>query len=184
MDNEKYDKTLLESGDSRNVVDKYRYWSNEHIKQDLEKTKIPLHIAIENVTHDFNVGSIIRTANAFNVSTVQIIGTRRYNKRGAMCTEKYLSVNWHESVDSFAKWANEQQLPIIAIDNVENSKPIEEYRFPRKCVLLFGSESDGITNEIAKLAKDILFITQIGSTRSINVGAAAAIAMYAYRVQD
>jgi tRNA G18 (ribose-2'-O)-methylase SpoU len=181
---EKYDPLLLKEGDSRNVTDKYRYWREASIKEDLDKTRIPLHIAIENLTHDFNVGSIVRTANAFNVATIHIVGKRRYNQRGAMCTEKYQHVMFHPDTDDFVKWAEQRNITILGIDNVEGSSPIEEFTFPKECCLLFGTESDGLTQAARDASEQLLFITQLGSTRSMNAGAAASIAMYAHRVQQ
>jgi tRNA G18 (ribose-2'-O)-methylase SpoU len=158
--------------------------SVENIRAELDKSRISLEIAIENWSHDFNVGSIIRTANAFNVAKVHIIGKRRYNARGAMCTEKYMHVATHENVDEFAKYVAQTGLTVIGIDVLPNSGPIEEFQFPKKCVLVFGSESDGLSDEAIRLSEQVLHITQEGSTRSINAHAAAAIAMYAYRVQQ
>ena len=179
----KYDKEYLKNGDTRNVVDKYRYFTTEAIVKDLDKTRCDLHIALENWTHDFNIGSIVRTANAFNVKSVHIIGPKRWNKKGAMLTDKYMHVYYHETTEDFLKWCKKENLLIIAIDNVENSQPIEEYVFPKKCMMVFGTESEGITKKIAENSSIILHITQYGSTRSINAGAAGAIAMYSYSVQ-
>jgi tRNA G18 (ribose-2'-O)-methylase SpoU len=158
--------------------------SVENIRAELDKSRMPLEIAIENWSLDFNVGSIIRTANAFNVAKVHIIGKRRYNARGAMCTEKYMHVVTHENVDDFAKYAVQAGLTVIGIDVLPTSSPIEKFEFPKKCALVFGSESDGLTNEAIRLSEQVLHITQEGSTRSINAHAAAAIAMYAYRTQQ
>jgi tRNA G18 (ribose-2'-O)-methylase SpoU len=180
-DDERLDPELVAGGDQRNVVDEYRFWREAAIKDDLAaKRDGELHIAIENWTHDFNIGSIVRTANAFNAAGVHIIGPKRYNRRGAMCTDHYLNMYHHNDVDELISWAKDNELPIVGIDNLPGSQPIEQYPFPKNCVMLFGTEKDGLTPPAVAAAKVLLHITQYGSTRSINAGAAAAIAMYAY----
>jgi tRNA G18 (ribose-2'-O)-methylase SpoU len=180
---ERYDPELLERGDSRNVIDRYRYWSMAAIVADLDEHRHPFHVAIENWQHDMNIGSIVRSANAFAADTVHIIGRRRWNKRGAMVTDRYQHVSNHETVEAFAAWAHEQQLPIIALDNVPGSVAIETFRFPERCVLLFGQEGPGLSTEAVAAADAVVEITQYGSTRSLNASAAAAVAMHVWVTQ-
>jgi tRNA G18 (ribose-2'-O)-methylase SpoU len=175
-----YDPELLRDGDRRNVVDGYRYWTLEAIVADLDLRRHPLHVAIENWQHDFNIGSIVRTANAFAVAEVHIVGKRRWNRRGAMVTDRYQHVRHHDSVATFAAWAAEQGLPMLGIDNVEGSVPIESATLPAACVLVFGQEGPGLSAEARSACEQTLSIAQFGSTRSINAGAAAAIAMHAW----
>ena len=179
----RYDVELLEAGDRRNVIDAYRYWTMDAIIADLDEHRHDMHIAIENWGHDFNIGSVVRTANAFAVKEVHIIGRKRWNRRGAMVTERYQHVRHHPDAETFQVWAQEAGVQIIGIDNIEGSKPIEGFKFPRNCVLVFGQESSGLTPEIQKISTDVLHITQFGSTRSINAGAAAAIAMHDWILQ-
>jgi tRNA G18 (ribose-2'-O)-methylase SpoU len=178
-----YDPELLAKGDSRNVVDRYRYWRMEAIVADLDLTRHPFHVAIENWQHDMNIGSIVRSANAFAADTVHLIGRKRWNKRGAMVTDRYQHVQYHPDVSSFADWASDAGIPIIAIDNVPGSVIIETFRFPASCVLLFGQEGPGLSPEALAAADTVVEISQFGSTRSINASAAAAIAMHAWIVQ-
>ena len=180
---EEFDRELLRVGDSRNVVDRYRYWTMEAIVADLDRTRHPLHVAIENWQHDMNIGSIVRSANAFAAEVVHIIGRKRWNKRGAMVTDRYQHVLHHPDVAAFLDWAREQAMPIIAIDNVPGSVIIETYRFPERCVLLFGQEGPGLSPEALAAADAVVEISQFGSTRSINASAAAAVAMHAWIVQ-
>jgi tRNA G18 (ribose-2'-O)-methylase SpoU len=175
-----YDPELLREGDRRNVVDGYRYWTLEAIVADLDRRRHPLHVAIENWQHDFNIGSIVRTANAFAVAEVHIVGKRRWNRRGAMVTDRYQHVRHHDTVATFAAWAAEQGLPVLGIDNVEGSVPIESATLPAACVLVFGQEGPGLSVEAREACERTLSIAQFGSTRSINAGAAAAIAMHAW----
>jgi tRNA G18 (ribose-2'-O)-methylase SpoU len=180
---ERLDPELLENGDRRNVLDKYRYWKVEAIVADLDTKRHDLQIAIENWQHDLNIGSIVRTANAFNVSAVHIVGKRDWNRRGAMVTDKYLTVLHHPSVEEFKKWCDENKLPIIGIDNLPVSKQIENYDLPAKCVMLFGQEGAGMSDEGVGVCEVVLAISQYGSTRSMNASAAGAIAMYAWAMQ-
>ena len=180
---EQYDLELLENGDRRNVLDKYRYWKVSAIVADLDTKRHSLQIAIENWQHDLNIGSIVRTANAFNVSAVHIVGKRDWNRRGAMVTDRYLTVIHHPSVEEFAKWCEENSLPIIGIDNVSGSKPLESAQLPEKCVLLFGQEGAGMSDEAIAACEVLYDINQYGSTRSMNASAAGAIAMYHWALQ-
>ncbi|WP_285025251.1 TrmH family RNA methyltransferase [Plantibacter sp. ME-Dv--P-122b] len=178
-----YDPALLRDGDTRNVVDRYRYWSMEAIVADIDDHRHPFHVAIENWQHDMNIGSIVRTANAFAADTVHIVGRRRWNKRGAMVTDRYQHVEHHADVAALVAWASATELPIIAIDNVPGSVPIETFRLPERCLLLFGQEGPGLSPEALAAADAVLEITQFGSTRSINASAAAAVAMHAWVMQ-
>lgn len=182
-DNERYDRELLQHGDSRNVVDRYRYWTIEAIKADLDETRHRFHVAIENWQHDMNIGSIVRSANAFGADTVHIIGRRRWNKRGAMVTDRYQHVQYHPDVAAFVAWARSEKLPLIALDNVPGSVAIETFVFPSRCVLLFGQEGPGLTNEAVEAADSVVEISQYGSTRSLNASAAAAVAMHVWVTQ-
>jgi len=178
-----YDPELLERGDTRNVIDRYRYWAMAAIVADLDTKRHPFHVAIENWQHDMNIGSIVRSANAFAADTVHIIGRKRWNKRGAMVTDRYQHVVNHPDVASFVDWAREHELPIIAIDNVPGSVIIETFSFPERCVLLFGQEGPGLSPEALESSDAVVEISQFGSTRSINASAAAAVAMHVWVTQ-
>jgi tRNA G18 (ribose-2'-O)-methylase SpoU len=178
-----YDPELLRNGDSRNVIDRYRYWSMQAIVADLDEHRHPFHVAIENWQHDMNIGSIVRSANAFAADTVHIIGRKRWNKRGAMVTDRYQHVIHHETVEAFTTWAAAENLPILAIDNVPGCVKIETYALPERCVLLFGQEGPGLSPEAIAASEAVIEITQFGSTRSINASAAAAVAMHAWVLQ-
>ncbi|MGJ6980267.1 TrmH family RNA methyltransferase [Aestuariimicrobium soli] len=182
-DPDRYDPDLLAHGDRRNVLDRYRYWRIESIVADLDRSRSGLHIAIQNWEHDFNIGSIVRTANAFNVGGVHIIGRRRWNRRGAMVTDRYLSVHHHASVAAFADWLHERGITPIGVDNLPGSVPLETTDLPADCCLVFGSEGPGLTDDLVAACDRLVAITQYGSTRSINAGAAAAIAMWAWAQQ-
>ncbi|TFD48181.1 RNA methyltransferase [Cryobacterium frigoriphilum] len=178
-----YDPELLERGDTRNVIDRYRYWNMAAIVADLDEHRHPFHVAIENWQHDMNIGSIVRSANAFAADTVHIIGRKRWNKRGAMVTDRYQHVLHHPDVAAFVAWAESESLPIIAIDNVPGSVIIETFEFPERCVLLFGQEGPGLSEAAIEAADAVVEISQFGSTRSINASAAAAVTMHAWVMQ-
>ena len=169
--------------DTRNLIDEFKGLPNEQVKLELGKTRTPLEIAIENVEHDFNIGSIVRTANSFNVRKVHIIGKKKYNRRGAMCTDKYLEIIHHPTVEDFLKTQKDREL-IAVENNTPRSKPLHNKRFARATTLIFGSENSGITPELLNKAHDIRYIESFGSTRSVNVGVAAGIAMYEYIRQN
>jgi tRNA/rRNA methyltransferase len=178
-----WDHELLEHGDRRNVVDPYRYWKWEAIKADMASRAHGLHIAIENVSHDLNIGSIVRTANAFNVGGVHVVGKRRWNRRGAMVTDRYLRVYHHPTPEHLVRWAQENNLELLAIDNGPGSELIEKTSLPVDAMLVVGSEGEGISPALLEHCKRQLRIGQYGSTRSINVSAAAAIAMHTWIMQ-
>jgi predicted RNase H-like nuclease/tRNA(Leu) C34 or U34 (ribose-2'-O)-methylase TrmL len=177
-EDDRYDPELLARGDTRNVIDRFRYWRMEAIVADLDTRRHPFSVAIENWQHDLNIGSIVRTANAFLAETVHIVGRRRWNRRGAMVTDRYQHVVHHEDVAGLLAWAATRDLPVIAVDNVPGSVPIESFALPERCVLLFGQEGPGLTAEALAAAQAVVEIRQFGSTRSINASAAAAIVLH------
>ncbi len=184
----KFDPQLLAEGDTRNVVDKYRYWKMEEIVKDLDSQRHPFHVAIENWQHDLNIGSIVRNANAFLASSVHIVGNKRWNKRGAMVTDRYQHVLHHPTIEDFVEWSKTAgkdggPIPIIAIDNVPGCEQLETTKLPKECILLFGQEGPGLSQAALDASDAVLEITQFGSTRSINASAAAAIAMHTWVMQ-
>ncbi|HEV8631275.1 MAG TPA: TrmH family RNA methyltransferase, partial [Thermoanaerobaculia bacterium] len=177
-DDPRLDPALLLAGDRRNVADRYRYWRVEAIVADLDGRRHPFHVAIENWRHDFNIGAVVRNANAFGAAAVHIVGERRWNRRGAMMTETYQHVGHHASLAALAEWAVAAQLPLLGVDNLPGALPIDRAPLPRACVLLFGQEREGLSAAARRLVGELLSIPQYGSTRSINAGAASAVAMY------
>ncbi len=176
----RYDPALLRDGDSRNVVDVYRYWTREAIIADIDRRRHPLHVAIENFGHDANIGGVVRTANAFAVDTVHIVGRRRWNRRGAMVTDRYQRLCHHDSSAELMNFALDAGLTAVAVDNVPGSARLEQTELPRNCLLVFGQEGPGITDDTRTAAALTVSIAQFGSTRSINVAVAAGIAMHAW----
>jgi tRNA G18 (ribose-2'-O)-methylase SpoU len=174
------DPELLADGDRRNVVDRYRYWRTDAIVADLDTRRHDFHVAIENWQHDFNIGSVVRTANALLAREVHIVGRRRWNRRGAMVTDLYQQVHHHPRIDDLATWARSANLVVIGIDNLPGAVPLERFDLPRHSLLLFGQEGPGLSEPARAAADVVLSIAQFGSTRSINAGAAAAIAMHAW----
>jgi len=177
----RYDTQLLADGDRRNVVDKYRYWTIEAIREDLRDLSAGCEIAIENLERDFNMGTIVRNANAFNVRTLHIIGRRQWNKRGAMMTDAYLQLEYHATVADFIQ-ATAGKI-YVAVDNTDGAVALHDVALPRNVVLVFGSEGRGISDELLGECGLHVEIEQFGSTRSINVGVASGILMYKWAEQ-
>lgn len=177
---QRYDVDLLDHGDQRNVVDAYRYWTREAIVEDIDTRRHALHIAIENFENDSNIGTVVRTANAFAVDTVHIVGRKRWNRRGAMVTDRYQHLCHHETVNDVLEYAAAHELTVVAVDNTPGSIPLETVELPQRCLLLFGQEGPGVTPEAQAAARMTVSIAQFGSTRSINAGVAAGIAMHAW----
>ena len=174
------DPELLARGDRRNVADRYRYWTMEAIVDDLDGYRHPFHVAIENWEHDLNIGTVVRTANAFLASGVHIVGRRRWNRRGAMVTDRYQHVHHHPTVEDLVAWAATEDLPLVGIDNLPGSVPLESTGLPERCVLVFGQEGPGLSDAVRDAASVVCSIAQYGSTRSINAGVASGIAMHAW----
>ncbi len=179
-DDPRLDPELLARGDHRNVVDRYRYWRVEAIVADLDRRRHPFHVAIENWRHDRNIGTVVRTANAFAARAVHIVGRRRWNRRGAMMTEVYQHLVHHPDIDALVTWAGSEQLPIVGVDNLPGAVDLDRVELPRRCVLLFGQEGPGLSPTARRAADTVVAIRQFGSTRSLNAGVAAGIAMHAW----
>ena len=182
-----WDPELLEHGDRRNVVDRYRYWTLEAIRADLDTRRHGFHVAIENWQHDFNIGTIVRTANAFLAAEVHIVGNRRWNRRGAMVTDRYQHVLHHPDVAALKEHLDRLDdrggVPLLGIDNLPGSQHLETMTLPERVCFLFGQEGPGLSDQARELCDGTFSIAQFGSTRSINASAAAAIAMHTWIVQ-
>jgi tRNA G18 (ribose-2'-O)-methylase SpoU len=176
----RYDPELLAGGDRRNVVDAYRYWRRDAVITDLDRRRHDFHVAIENFQHDHNIGTVVRTANAFAARAVHIVGRRRWNRRGAMVTDRYQHIAHHEDVASLLTFAAAEDLAVVAVDNTPGASRIETASLPRHCVLLFGQEGPGLTEAARQGASLVVSIAQFGSTRSINAGVAAGIVMHTW----
>jgi tRNA G18 (ribose-2'-O)-methylase SpoU len=179
-EDDRYDRELLAAGDRRNVVDRYRYWTLEAIVADLDRHRHPFHVAIENFGHDLNIGTVVRTANAFLAAEVHIVGRRRWNRRGAMVTDRYQHLRHHPDAGALLEFAREQDLTVVAVDNGPGAVALETVDLPRDCLLLFGEEGPGLTAQARSAATLTVSISQFGSTRSLNAGVAAGIAMHAW----
>jgi len=179
-DDARLDPVLLAEGDRRNVVDAYRYWTREAIVADLDTRRHDFHVAIENWQHDLNIGTVVRNANAFLARGVHIVGRRRWNRRGAMVTDRYQHVHYHATTAEFVAWARSDGLVVIGIDNLPGARPLETVDLPRRCALLFGQEGPGLSEDARRECDMVFSIAQFGSTRSINAGVASGIAMHAW----
>ena len=162
------------------MVDAYRYWRRPAIVADIDTRRHPFHVAIENFGHDHNIGTVVRTANAFAAAAVHIVGRSRWNRRGAMVTDRYQHLLHHPTLAELLACAAEQGLTVVAVDNSPGSVRLERASLPRDCLLLFGQEGPGVSAEGRAAAALTVSIAQFGSTRSINAGVAAGIAMHTW----
>jgi tRNA G18 (ribose-2'-O)-methylase SpoU len=179
-DDDRLDPDLLAAGDRRNVVDRYRYWRLDAIVADLDARRHPVHVAVENWRHDLNIGTVVRNANAFLAAAVHIVGRRRWNRRGAMVTDRYQHVLHHPSATALADWAAGAGLPVVGVDNLPGAVPLEGDPLPPACVLLFGQEGPGLSDDARHACAEVRSITMFGSTRSINAGVASGIALHTW----
>ena len=179
-DDPRLDPDLLSAGDHRNVADRYRYWRREAVVADLDLRRHEFHVAVENWQHDFNIGSVVRTANAFLAREVHVIGRRRWNRRGAMVTDRYQHLRHHDNVGALLDFAADRQLVVVAVDNGPGAVPLETVDLPERCLLLFGQEGPGLSAAASTGAALTVSIAQFGSTRSLNAGVAAGITMHAW----
>lgn len=179
-DDPRLDPELLRDGDRRNVLDRYRYWSVDAIVADLDQRRHPFAVAIENWRHDLNIGTVVRTANAFLAREVIIVGNRRWNRRGAMVTDRYQHIRHVSSAGDLAEYAAAAGYAVVGIDNLPGSVPLEGFALPVNALLVFGQEGTGLSPAAREVATAVCSIAQYGSTRSINAGVAAGIAMHAW----
>jgi tRNA G18 (ribose-2'-O)-methylase SpoU len=179
-DDSRLDPDLLRHGDRRNVVDRYRYWRVEAIVADLDTRRHDFAVGIENWRHDLNIGTVVRTANAFLAREVVIIGRRRWNRRGAMVTDRYQHIRHLPSAAELADYATRAGYRVVGIDNLPGSVALEQVALPGNALLLFGQEGTGLSAAAREVAESVYSIAQFGSTRSINAGVAAGIAMHAW----
>ena len=179
-EDDRLDPELLDQGDKRNVIDNYRYWSVEAIRKDLDTRRHSFHVAVENWDHDLNIGTVVRNANAFLAAGVHIIGRRRWNRRGAMVTDRYQHVTYHPKIEDMLTWADSQSIPLIGVDNLPGSVPLETVALPKECVLVFGQEGPGLSLMTQHACSMVCSISQYGSTMSINAGVASGIAMHTW----
>ncbi len=179
-DDPKLDPELLAEGDRRNVIDRFRYWRREAIVEELDQCRHDFHVAIENWEHDLNIGTVVRNANAFLAAGVHIVGKKRWNRRGAMVTDRYQHVTHHPTIEDLLAWAASENLPVIGIDNLPGCVPLETTDLPKRCVFLLGQEGPGLSKQARQAVTKVCSIAQYGSTRSINAGVASGIAMHAW----
>ena len=179
-DDPKLDPELLAEGDRRNVIDRFRYWRREAIVEELDQCRHDFHVAIENWEHDLNIGTVGRNANAVLAAGVHIVGKKRWNRRGAMVTDRYQHVTHHPTIEDLLAWAASENLPVIGIDNLPGCVPLETTDLPKRCVFLLGQEGPGLSKQARQAVTKVCSIAQYGSTRSINAGVASGIAMHAW----
>lgn len=163
---------------SQNVVDEFKGMSIEEIQSSLKRSSFPYAICFEHWVGDFNMGTGIRNANAFNAREVFYIGDKKWDRRAAVGVHNYTSVNWVPTVDEFL--GLKEKYVFIGVDNVEGSVPLSTFSWPDNAMMIFGEEGTGLTPEIQKHCQALVSIEMFGSVRSLNCGTASGIVMYDY----
>jgi tRNA G18 (ribose-2'-O)-methylase SpoU len=166
--------------DTRNVTDFYKYWEHDAIVADLDSKRHDFVVAVERINGDFNMSVVIRNSNAFLARKVYRCGIKRYDKRGTVGTHHYEHVDYMETVEELIGKYICEGYTIVAIDNVEGAKDIRSFTWPAKSLMLFGEEGRGLSDNALSLADEIVYIPQLGSVRSLNIGTASGIVMYDY----
>jgi tRNA G18 (ribose-2'-O)-methylase SpoU len=164
-----------------NVIDKYKWdrltkWTTELVKEDLQKTAFPYAVLMENFLGDFNIGTVIRNANAFNAKEVYYLGRKHYDRRGTVGCHHYTNINYLSSVDQLS--ALKEHYTLVGVENsVASAMPLGEFKWPDRTLLIIGEEGVGITPETLALCDHYVYIPQFGSVRSLNAGVASGIVM-------
>lgn len=162
----------------RNVADKFKPMPDEDIKAELQSTAFPYAVCFEHVIGDFNMGTAIRNANAFNAKEVFYIGNKKWDKRSAVGVHNYTEVKWLSTVDEFISLRD--RYVIVGIDCVPGAVSLPSYPFKENTLFVFGEEGVGLTPAMQAMCEAIVFIPQYGSVRSINVGTASGIIMHEF----
>lgn len=167
----------VEKTDTRNVVDLYKYWTTDAIKAKLDTQRHNFSVLITNNFHDFNIGSVIRNSNAFLGKNLYVLGKRQYDSRGAVGAHHYENIIHLKSIEEL-----DSSFHLIGFDDLPQARDLETFEWPTKkhVVMCFGQETVGLTKDVADACKDVVYIKQYGSVRSLNVGVASGIAMYSY----
>lgn len=167
---------------SRNVRDQYKDIPTEDIKADLQSKCFPSSILMSQITGDFNIASVIRSANSFNFKSVYYYGNKRYDKRGTLGTHHYIDVHYLDDIEQIKLL--KEQYHFVALENNINRHPINikdySWNYIKPSLICIGEEGQGLTDDILELADDCIEIESRGSVRSLNAAVAASIAMYDY----
>jgi len=164
--------------DIRNVIDKYKGVSTEEIKRDIKSNSLPFSVLMFNLVHDFNFGSVIRSANALGAREVFYFGEKRFDRRGAVGTYNYIDVNYLASYADFLCLKNRYSL--VGLEQSSRSVPLNKFNWATDLqpLILIGEENLGLSSDVLDICDHIIEIPQRGSVRSINAAVAASICMF------
>lgn len=161
---------------SRNVKDEFKSMQTPDIARFLKLTSFPYAVCFEHWMGDFNVGTGIRNANAFNANKIYYIGKKRIDRRGAVGTYLYMDIEYLGSAEDLK--ALKEKYKLIGIDNIPGSVSIENHTWEPNTLLVFGEEGVGLTKETESLCDAVVHIDMYGSVRSLNCGTASGIVMH------
>ncbi len=174
--------------DNRNLIDHYKYWTDDAIRADLDIRRFNYSVVCCNIGNDFNIATVIRNANAFLAQEVVIYGNKKYDRRGTVGTHHYSNFRHVKCIDSLGDYLRERreqhggQIRLLGIDNIPEAKDVNAFDFDPNVhyVMIFGQEQIGVPMDVLSMCDDVLYIPQYGSVRSINVGCASSIIMNNY----
>jgi len=169
-------ETVKERG--LNVADQYSTWTEEMVKNHVQNNVFDVKVAMEHLQGDFNIGTVIRNANAFGANEVLYCGKRKWDRRGSVGTHHYTTVTYKENIATLCRDARNEGYSIVGLEKTEKAEDIRTCILPEKTLFLIGEEQNGLSNEAVELCDMLVEIPQWGSVRSLNAGVASGIALY------
>ena len=172
---------ITEIPPNANIIDKYKFdrltkWTTELIKKDLQQNSFPIAVLMENFAGDFNIGTVIRNANAFNAKEVFYLGNKHYDRRGTVGTHHYTEVKHLPSIEALTLL--KEHYTLVGLENsVAGAVSLDKFEWPSNSLLIIGEEGVGITSDTLALCDHFVYIPQYGSVRSLNAGVASGIAL-------
>lgn len=164
----------------RNVRDHYKSVSSEDIKEDLRKKALPAAVLVQNLEHDFNIGTIMRSANAFGIFDFYYFGDRKIDRRGCLGCYHYQNVNHFRTLDEVKSLKSKYRFVGLENNLTRGSIDIRKHQYAPNTLFVIGEEKLGISNDLLDVCDDLVEIPIMGSIRSFNAATAASIAFYDY----
>jgi len=159
-----------------NVDDRFTGWSVDLIKRDIKSTSHPFSVLMENFVGDFNIGSVLRSANGLNAKEMFYYGNRHWDRRGSVGTHHYtdmIHLREKEEILNLKK-----TYTFVGLENnVPESSSLYDFVWPDNPLIVIGEEGCGITPDTLRMCDRFVYIPMFGSVRSFNAAVAGSIAM-------